>query len=174
MHNLYVTVSSAATSFIINYLAQRWSSNKIILHYHYISLSFSKASRRRDLTGFGFMMCVIYKQDVPNSFTTPKTDVMRVMQQAYRDMFGRDWTELASCVDTCRVRKKKDFCYLQKLCSVVYHVLNIRALNKARHVDSFTLLTKFISTLHYTKHIDDYAYKYIAFSSSLTLLCIRT
>jgi len=37
MQNIYVTVSSAATSFIINYLAQRWSSNKIILHYHYIA-----------------------------------------------------------------------------------------------------------------------------------------
>jgi len=52
------------------------------------------------------MMCVIYKYDVPNSVTTPRTDIMHVMQQTNRGMFGRDWAELASCVDTCRVRKK--------------------------------------------------------------------
>ena len=41
MQSVYVTVSSAAASFITtsNYLAQRWSSNKLILHYHYIGLS---------------------------------------------------------------------------------------------------------------------------------------
>ena len=50
------------------------------------------------------MMCVTYKYDVPNSNTALKTEIMRVMQQANRGMFGRDWTELASCVYTCRVR----------------------------------------------------------------------
>jgi hypothetical protein len=63
-------------------------------------------SRRHNLIRFGFMMCVIYKHDVLNNITAPKIEIMRVMQQANRGMFGRNWTELTFCVDTCRVRKK--------------------------------------------------------------------
>jgi len=52
------------------------------------------------------MMCLIYEYDVPNSITAPKTETMRVMQQANRSMLGKEWTELASCFQTCRVRNK--------------------------------------------------------------------
>jgi len=75
-------------------------------------MGFNSASK--GLIRFGFMMCVIYKCYVPNSITAPKIEILLFMQQANRGMFGRDWTELAFCVDTCRVRKKKHLYYLQK------------------------------------------------------------